>query len=431
MQVASTHSLRGEILGLLAERGLTDGCYAEMLDFTIGIFEAGGLGADYYGYHNVNHELEVTYVTLLAASQELVPLGPEDVAHLYIAALFHDFDPDKSVDKPHEEEVVRFISGDPGVRRMVAAAGADIEVVKALILRTTYPWEGGVRRAAEARIAGCLSGSRADPARVMRMGEYLSVADRVAGYSMGGFSKAVEMAKMNAHALAWRPSVIVRNAVAYFEAILDRDGEMARAVLRALPERMRRNFFGTVLAFMRLREQEVSIQADYAYGNLRLVPTIEGASARSDPAFVDAAREIYLELPRPLQFGASGFDESVRDPDTIVTTLRLNGRDGAVVGVAKGGPLERYELRGEIRDENRGLGNTVFLEPLALKRGYWGLGAGSEMRHMFVMQAHSMRYRYLTSFALREVIERREGSERAEFVAKFDPERWDYYRIEL
>ncbi|GIS74027.1 MAG: hypothetical protein CM1200mP11_2420 [Nitrosopumilaceae archaeon] len=27
----------------------------------------------------------------------------------------------------------------------------------------------------------------------------------------------MEMAKMNAHALAWRPSVIIRTAVAYFE----------------------------------------------------------------------------------------------------------------------------------------------------------------------------------------------------------------------
>ena len=43
------------------------------------------------------------------------------------------------------------------------------------------------------------------------------------------------------------------------------------------------------------------------------------------------------------------------------------------MGFAKGGPLENYKLREEIRDENYGLNNTIFLEPLALKMGYWGL----------------------------------------------------------
>jgi hypothetical protein len=99
------------------------------------------------------------------------------------------------------------------------------------------------------------------------------------------------------------------------------------------------------------------------------------------------------------------------------------------VGFSKGGPLEKYKLREEIRDENYGLGNTIFLEPLALKMGYWGLKGGSEMRHMFIMQSHSMKFKYLTSFALRDVIRARVDKEQAEFVTLFDPERWDYYRI--
>ena len=31
----------------------------------------------------------------------------------------------------------------------------------------------------------------------------------------------------------------------------------------------------------------------------------------------------------------------------------------------KEGPLEKYQLREEIRDENYGLKNTIFLEPLS------------------------------------------------------------------
>jgi len=92
---------------------------------------------------------------------------------------------------------------------------------------------------------------------------------------------------------------------------------------------------------------------------------------------------------------------------------------------------KKYKLREEIRDENYGLGNTIFLEPVALKMGYWGLKGGSEMRHMFIMQAYSMKYKYLTSFALRDVIKARIDKEQAEFVTQFDPERWDYYRIKI
>ena len=67
-QFASTHALRDKIIGQLAQNGLDQDGYTEMLDYTIDLFESQGLGTDYYGYHNITHELEVTYVTLLAAS---------------------------------------------------------------------------------------------------------------------------------------------------------------------------------------------------------------------------------------------------------------------------------------------------------------------------------------------------------------------------
>ena len=85
-----------------------------------------------------------------------------------------------------------------------------------------------------------------------------------------------------------------------------------------------------------------------------------------------------------------------------------------------------------INDVNYGKSNTIFLEPIALSIGYWGLGAGHRLRQSFLMQAHTMNYQYLTSFAFRDVIASRVNSmEKAEFVTKFDPERWDYYRISL
>ena len=429
--------MRNEIISLMAQHNLEDDCFVEMLDYTIDLFESQGLGTEYYGYHNINHELEVTYGSLLAINQEKIKFSEEDKKYIYVAALFHDFDPQKSVDKPHEKSVLKFISLDKKLQKLMTDAEIDLEIVKALILRTTYPWKGDVKKDAESEIEQCFERSESTrnnqqfQKHIMEMGWYLSVVDRVSGYALGNFSTAMEKAKMNAHALAWRPSLIVRSAVAYFEELLNAETSMSKAILKTLPKEMRKNFFNTVLSFMKIRQQEITIQADYSYENLKLIPTIENTSTQKDPNFTETLFNIFLELPKPLQFGKENFKESVNEPDTIINTLRLNDRDGEIVGFSKGGPLEKYQLREEVRDENYGLKNTVFLEPLALKMGYWGLRGGSEMRHLFIMQAHSMKYKHLTSFALRDVIKARIDKENAEFVTQFDPERWDYYRIKI
>jgi len=438
-QFANPLTLRNEILSLLVESGVDEDHFTEMLDYTIELFETQGLGTDYYGYHNIHHELEVTYVALLSAnSQEnRKEFTDYDIKHLYAAALFHDFDPQKSVDKPHEESVLKFISMDRKLRQLLDSAGLDLELIKVLILRTTYPWVGKLKEDAESQIRECFHRSPKTKddeefqEHILKLGWFLSIVDRISGYALGDFSKAMEMAKMNAHALAWSPSLIVRSSVAYFEELLNKETDMCQSVLRSLPKHMRKNFFDTVLAFMNLRQQEISIHANYTYNNLKLVPNIEKIQTREDPEFIKTLWAIYQELPRPLQFEKDYFEESIKNPEIILNTLRLNDCSGEIIGFAKGGPLELYKLRPEIKDENYGLYNTVFLEPLALKMGYWGLRGGSEMRHMFIMQAHSKKFKYLTSFALRDVIRSRVDKEGAEFVTLFDPERWDYYRIKL
>lgn len=436
-EFANQHTIRNEILSLIVESGIDEDCFIEMLDYTIELFETQGLGADYYGYHNINHELEVTFVALLSANLNAKKFSGEDMRYLYVSALFHDFDPQKSVDKPHEESVLRFISSDKKLRTLIDQAHLDIEIIKVLILRTTYPWSGEIKNNAERQIKECFKNSaiaknnKEKQDHYMRLGWYLSVVDRISGYALGDFAKAMEMAKMNAHALAWKPSLIVRSSVAYFEELLNKETEMCHFILSSLPKHMRKNFFDTVLSFMNIRQQEITIQANYAYDNLKLVPTIESRETRNDAEFIKSLFVIFSELPKPLQFGKDNFEHSVKDPNVILNTLRINDSKGEVVGFAKGGPLESYRLRPEIRDEEYGLNNTIFLEPLALKMGYWGLRGGSEMRHMFIMQAHAKKYKNLTSFALREVIEARIDKEDAEFVTKFDPERWDYYRVKI
>lgn len=431
--------IRDKIVQMLTENDLAEPALIGMLDYTVQLFESQGLGQDYYGYHNINHELAVTYVILLSASSRLgnAKLSKSDIKHLYTAALFHDFDPLKSVDKPHEKRVLDFISRDPNIQSMMSAAGISMDIVKILILRTTYPWRGDIQEQAQLQIMSCFAnyGPTRDDADMqnhyMDLGWYLSVVDRVGGYALGDFGSAMELAKMNAHALGWAPSVIVQRSVAYFEDLLNNEPGMCKTVMESLPRQFRKNFFDTVLAFMHLRSKEISIQANHTYDNLRFVPTIDTLDTRNDPEFIGSLLAIFAELPKPLQFGRDNFEESVRDQDVVLNTLRLNSCNGQVIGFAKGGPLENYQLGSEIDDVNYGLSNTVFLEPLALQMGYWGMGGGSMMRHLFVMQSYSKRYKYLTSFALRDVIQSRMDKEDAEFVAKFDPERWDYYRIRL
>lgn len=429
--------MRDKLLNLMIQRKLNNDCYVQMLDYTIDLFETNGLGTEYYGYHNINHELEVTYVSLLAATQDTMQFTNNDIKHLYTAALFHDFDPQKHVDKPHEESVLKFIYMDKKLSGLLDMADIDLDILSVLILRTTYPWSGTIRDGAEKHIQKSFNHSdltRDDlqyQQHIMDIGWYLSVIDRIGGYALGDFSKSMEMAKMNAHALAWKPSLIVRSAVAYFEELLSKESSMTLKILNSLPSYMKKNFFDTVLSFMKIRQQEITIQANYLYNDLKLIPTIESTSTRNDPDFIQTLYDIFLELPTPLQFERENFAKSVKDPHVVLNTLRLNDKDGEIVGFAKGGPLENYNLRDEIHDENHGLKNTIFLEPLALKMGYWGLKGGSEMRHMFVLQSHSLKYKYLTSFALRDVIRARINKEEAEFVTLFDPERWDYYRVKL
>ena len=421
----------------MVENGLENDCYVKMLDYTIDLFESRGLGTEYYGYHNINHELEVTYVSILAIKQKKIQFTAEDMKYLYVAALFHDFDPQKSMDKPHEKSVLKFISMNKKLLQLINDANMDLEIIKVLILRTTYPWSGKLKDDAKMQIKQSFNSS--DLTRnnlpyqkhVMEMGWYLSVVDRISGYALGDFAKAIEMAKMNAHALAWRPSLIVRSTVAYFEELLNKETDMAKEILKVLPKEIRKNFFDTVLSFMKIRQQEIIIQANFSYENLKLIPTIESMSTREDPKFIKTLYEIFLELPSPLQFKKENFEKSVKDPQVIINTLRLNDKNGEIIGFSKGGLLENYKLHEKIKDENYGLGNTIFLEPLALKIGYWGLKGGSEMRHMFIMQASSMKFKFMTSFALRDVIRARIDKEQAEFVTLFDPERWDYYRIKI
>ena len=235
------------------------------------------------------------------------------------------------------------------------------------------------------------------------------------------------MAKMNAHASGWHPALIVRRSVSFFEDMLNNDADMCELLLNGLPKHMRKNFLDNITSFMKLRQEEIQIYNKFTYEGLALVPCIEKSSNED---LTDSLLEIYRELPRPLQFTREDFVESVHDTETILNTLRVGNSKGPIIGFAKGGPLESYDFEAKIHDKNYGKNNTIFLEPIAIKNGYWGFHGGREIRQLFLMQVHSKGYKYMTSFAMRDVIQHRINNEKnIEFVKKFDPEKWDYYRV--
>ena len=138
-ELYSTNDLREKIASILNKEGFDSTCYSEILDYTIDLFHQKGLGIDYYGYHNIVHELEVTYVTLIAAQwqkqQNLI--STEDMKYLFAAALFHDYDPQKRIDKPHEPDAVNFVKTDKMLGMLLKEANIDSNIVASLILRTT------------------------------------------------------------------------------------------------------------------------------------------------------------------------------------------------------------------------------------------------------------------------------------------------------
>jgi len=436
-EFANPPSLRNAIFDLLSSVKLATNENVKLLDYTIQLFKNNGLFSDYYGYHNVDHELEVTYVTLLSGIHSLEEnyLSKSDLNYLFASALLHDFDPDKSMDKPHEKNVIRFISKDQNIQKLLADANLDQNLICAIISRTVYPWIGDVVTNTEKLIQDYFSKSEIKDNKERQkhfrdLGHFLSISDRIGGYSLGDFQKAMEMSKMNAHSSSWHPAFIVRRSVVFFEDMLNNEPDMCQRVLNGLPKHMRKNFLDNIVGFMKLRQEEIQIYNQFVYDGLPLVPCIQKSTLSDD--ILDELLAIYRELPKPLQFTRDDFIESISDPETILNMLRIGDSNGRIIGFAKGGPLEKYNFDLDFEDRNRGKNNTVFLEPVAIKNGYWGFHGGRELRQLFMMQVQSKGYKFMTSFAMRDVIdERKENDKNVVFVKKFDPERWDYFRVTL
>ena len=449
--VAEEAVLKDKIIHLGTSVGLQDKWINRILRHAVSEFSKKGLGSDYYGYHNIDHELEAAYFTLLIVtnngansvvnnnSKIYTKLVQDDIKYLFVAALFHDYDPLKQFDKPHEDSVEWFLRNDKRIKRFIDDIEINIDIVIALIHRTAYPFRGKIAEQAKKRMqelftdAGIPESDTLKRKHYERLGWLLSVSERIAGYALGNFERARELARRNAHALGWHPSLINEESVKYFSALKE-EKEVFEYVLDGLPEIYKNNFFNSIQAFREAWQQEIDIRNSIRAGKTTLVPIVENCvdDNKDNQYLVESIVDIHRQLPAPIRVDEKKFVSTLSDSNTILITLRINDTSGDIVGYVKGGPLENYQLRRGTHDENLGKNNTAYMEYMSIRPGYWGVTGGHLLRLEFLKHSRHRGYSFVTSYVHRQVIVHRiKEGEDIEIVQKYDPDKLDYYRIDL
>ena len=484
--------LKNKIIHLATEMNLEKKLIKKIVRHAVSEFSKKGLGLDYYGYHNIDHELEATYFTLVSAYGHIKLCNKnnpiftkDDVKYLFVSSLFHDYDPAKQFDKPNEESVEWFLRNDPKIRKFIDNLGIDINVVIAIIYRTAYPFNGKIADNATKRIQELLikdhlkdyndhnnfnsvDNSSKRMEYYLRLGWFLSVCERMAGYALGDFEHANKLARSNAHASGWHPSVINNESVKYFD-FLRKENEMLQFVLDGIPDNLRKNFFNNIKSFHDLCEKEKKIKNKVRNKEISFECKLErigdshnyGKNFSLDLEIINCVLNIHNKLPIPLKYGEHHFLSSLSNPDTILITLRkkeqrlyqknnqqdkekeakrviditkedISYKNDVIVGYVKGGPLEKYNLRRGTFDENYGNNNTIYMEWICIKPGYWGSAGGHLLRLNFLQEAKNRGYDFITGYVHRNVIMKRiDKGENIEVVQKDHPDKLDYYRIDL
>lgn len=433
--------LKNRIIQVGNSLGISTKWLGKTMEHAITEFSINGLGVDYYGYHNIKHELEATYFTLLAVfgqknNNRSNIFDLMDVKYLFTSALYHDFDPLKRFEKPNEDAVESYIRNDKKIKESIDEGGLDIDIVIAIIHRTAYPFQDEIAEHAIARMnqlftdAGIPNNDTKKRKHYEDLGWFLSVSERVAGYALDGFEHALELARRNAHGLGWHPSRINKESVKFF-SLLNKEKEMLDFVLGGISEKYKENFQNNIEKFKELFLKEIEIRNAVRKGEINLLFISEDKNINQ--ITISEILSLYKELNNPIEINnEKKFARSTKHSKTILVTLRLNEINGTVIGFAKGGPLEYYKLRRGTVEENFGQKNTIFLERINIKTGYWGESGGHNLRMKFLTEAKRNGYKYVTGYVHRDVLIRRiNNGEPIKIIQKYDPDKLDYYRLSL
>lgn len=457
-------SHKDKILELATNMDFDIKATSRIIRHAVSEFSKHGLGSDYPGYHTIDHNLEVAYVSLLSAANQKSEnkISKKDIKHLFVAALFHDFDPRKEFEKPNEDNIELFLRNDQKLAKLIDSFEIDLNMVIALIHRTTYPFMGAQKEHALKRIhelftlAGIDEEDTNTRKHYENLGLFLSICDRIAGYCLGDFKYAKELARRNARGIGWHSQVINEKSVEYFTALKHRDDKDAfERVIQSLPAAYRKNFFDNVEDFREAWEKELEIKASLRKNEVNLVTVVENIMNdmnKMNEHIIDTIVKIRQEYCSLTNFDDREFRKSLYDPSTILITLRTNNNGGEIVGYVKGGPLEKHKpkrggydeglgkmnaihmesLRRGTYDENLGKMNSIFMEWIAIETGYHGEKGGHMLRSEFLKEARRRGYTYVTSYYQRElIIHRKNKGEPIEIVQQYDAAKIDYYRIDL
>jgi hypothetical protein len=449
--IAREAILKDKIIQLGTGIGLQDKWLRRIIRHAVSEFSKKGLGSDYYGYHNIDHELEAAYFTLLAANGQTKEgenkLSEEDIKYLFVAALFHDYDPLKQFDKPHEDAVEWFIRNDDKIKGFIEDVGINIDIVIAIIHRTAYPFKGKIAEQAEKKMdelftrAGIAENYTKTRQHYKDLGWFLSVSERISGYALAGFKHSMKLARTNAHALGWHPSRINEESVKYFSTLKE-EKQMFERVLYSVPDDYKKNFFDNTAAFKEAWAKEIDIRNSIRRNKIALIPVVEEVGGKDsgvdydlDPYIRESVLNIFKELRVPIDINnEEKFKKSLNQKGTILITLRVKDdyKSRQIVGYVKGGPLENYQLRRGSYDNNFGKKNTAYMEWISIKSGFWGETGGHILRIEFLKEAKHRGYLYVSGFVHRNVIQHRiRRGENIEVVQRYDPDKLDYYRADL
>ena len=87
--ISNTAYIKNQVIKLAQKNGLDEPCYKKMLDYTISNLESRSLGEKYYGYHNIDHLLEIPLGTLLVGnSRQISKLSHDDLRYLFVSSIF-------------------------------------------------------------------------------------------------------------------------------------------------------------------------------------------------------------------------------------------------------------------------------------------------------------------------------------------------------
>jgi hypothetical protein len=207
---------------------------------------------------------------------------------------------------------------------------------------------------------------------------------------------------------------------------------MLNRVLDGISEEYKENYQNNINRFKESFLKEIEIKNAVRKREICLVFKSEDNN-NINPITLKALLSLYKELNNPLEINnEKKFTKSIKHPKTILVSLRLNETTGNVIGFAKGGPLEYYKLRRGTIEDNFGKKNTIFLERINIKTGYWGESGGHNLRMKFLSEAKSNGYKFVTGYVHRDVLIRRiNNGEPIRIIQRYDPDKLDYYRLYL